>query len=77
MRVDDTGNQAQGCIAPTVSGPNGYCIAPTDYVNNAAVSTMTVNVKPGSNYVWWLHSNTPTPANSTLRVGTAFTCKAR
>jgi hypothetical protein len=74
LRVDDTGNQASGCTAPTVTGPNGRCVSPTDYVNDNATTPTTVTITPGRAYSWWVHSGNAAGINQVPGIGNSFTC---
>jgi hypothetical protein len=76
LRVDDTGNQSTGCSATTISGPNGYCVTPTDYVNDNATIPTTVTVTPGKTYGWWVHSVNDAGVNQVPAIGANFSCTA-
>lgn len=75
VRVDDTTNQASGCNAPTVHGPGGSCVSPTDYVAAVSSNSVTVTIPANTNLTWWVHGL----AGNTIgdpTIGNAFSCNA-
>ena len=57
LRVDDPNTYtSSNCSNSTVSGPSRWCPTPTDYANEAGYSGITLTIRPGVNYRWWVHS---------------------
>lgn len=74
LRVNDTANESTGCASPTVHGPNESCVAPTDYVNESAISPITLTVPAGHLLSWWVHSLTSAGIWGEPTFGASLTC---